>query len=159
MSKQYLLREARPADLDQVTALFRDTILHVSSKHYDPGQIHAWSAGAENKQRWNERLANQYFLLAFEESLLTGFSSITKEGYLDTMYVHKDFQHMGVATCLLNAIESWARGLALSAISSDVSITARPFFESKGFRVLAEQQVEIRGQVFTNYKMQKQLRD
>jgi len=38
---------------------------------------------------------------------------------------------------------------------SEVSITARPFYEHFGFNVVTEQQVEMRGQNLTNFVMEK----
>ena len=37
------------------------------------------------------------------------------------------------------------------------SKTARPFFEARGYRVVRPQQVERRGQVLTNFAMEKEL--
>lgn len=40
-------------------------------------------------------------------------------------------------------------------VTTHASITARPFFEKRGYRVIKEQQVERRGQRLTNYVMVK----
>ena len=40
-------------------------------------------------------------------------------------------------------------------IVTHVSITARPFFEKRGYRVVKEQQVERRGIRLTNFVMEK----
>jgi putative acetyltransferase len=40
---------------------------------------------------------------------------------------------------------------------TEASITARPAFEAQGFRVIAAQTVERRGESFTNYRMEKAL--
>ena len=45
----------------------------------------------------------------------------------------------------------------ISRLYSEVSITARPFYERMGFKVVKEQQVEMRGQVLTNFVMEKHL--
>ena len=42
-------------------------------------------------------------------------------------------------------------------VTVHASETARPFFERRGYRVLRPQQVERRGQVLTNYVMEKEL--
>ena len=42
-------------------------------------------------------------------------------------------------------------------VTTHASITARPFFEQRGYRVVKEQQVERRGQMLTNYVMVKDL--
>lgn len=44
------------------------------------------------------------------------------------MFIHKDFQGKGVATLLLNEIERYAVAAGITRITSEVSITARPFF-------------------------------
>ena len=43
----------------------------------------------------------------------------------------------------------------LERLYSHVSITAKPFFEHFGFKVVNPQQVEIRGEILTNYVMEK----
>ena len=40
-------------------------------------------------------------------------------------------------------------------ITVHASITARTFFEKRGYRVLREQQVERQGVLLTNYEMEK----
>ena len=40
----------------------------------------------------------------------------------------------------------------------DASITARPFFEGRGYRVVRRQQVLRRGVVLTNFAMEKRRR-
>lgn len=47
------------------------------------------------------------------------------------------------------------RERGISCLYSHVSITARSFYESFGFRVIKEQQVTINGQVLTNFIMEK----
>jgi putative acetyltransferase len=42
-------------------------------------------------------------------------------------------------------------------VRSEVSITARPFFESIGFRVLRQQVVERRGVSLRNFRMERDI--
>ena len=69
---------------------------------------------------------------------------------------------------LLLAVEA-ARGISTATIrietpleptegmfrNIDASITARPFFEARGFQVVAAQSVVRRGQRLTNFRMEK----
>jgi putative acetyltransferase len=73
------------------------------------------------------------------------------------MYVSKNHQSIGIAAEIYNELEKFAQANQLDKISSDVSITAKPFFEKKGFEMIREQQVDINGIKLTNYKMQKNL--
>lgn len=50
-----------------------------------------------------------------------------------------------------------ARRLGVDGLSVDASITARPFFESQGFHVLAPRVVELRGIKFRNFRMSRRL--
>ena len=45
----------------------------------------------------------------------------------------------------------------MDRVTVHASETARPFFERRGYRVLRPQQVERRGQVLTNYVMEREL--
>ncbi|RLM62346.1 GNAT family N-acetyltransferase, partial [Halorubrum sp. Atlit-9R] len=71
--------------------------------------------------------------------------------------IHKDFQRQGIATGLVNMMESEARRLGLIEMDTEASITARAFFEHHGYRVTESQNVERRGVTLVNFKMIKQL--
>jgi putative acetyltransferase len=73
------------------------------------------------------------------------------------LYVNKDFQGNGLAKLLLSEIELEAFRLKEPLLISDVSITAKPFFEKSGFQILQEQNVIVQGIEFVNYRMQKSL--
>ena len=50
-----------------------------------------------------------------------------------------------------------AKQRGISRLCSEVSITARPFYERMGFNLVREQQVEMRGQLLTNFVMEQYL--
>lgn len=151
------LRRALPEDCAAIRDLFRTTIQTINVRDYDAAQIAVWSAGADAETRWLDRIARQYFLLAERAGELAGFASLEPDGYLDFLYVHHGMQGQGIARTLVQAIEAEARRLGLRELRSDVSITARPFFERHGFAVLTEQRVERQGVFLANYKMVKVL--
>ena len=80
-----------------------------------------------------------------------GFGDIDGSGYLDRLYVHRRHQGKGVATALCDRLEQVCAGV----ISTHASITAKPFFEKRGYRVIREQQVERQGVALTNFVMEK----
>lgn len=55
----------------------------------------------------------------------------------------------------MDELLSYAIKNNLSLVTSDVSITAKPFFESKDFVVVTPQKKIINEVEFLNYKMQK----
>jgi putative acetyltransferase len=62
-----------------------------------------------------------------------------------------------VGRAILAGLEAEAQRLGLRRLDLEASITAKPFFEACGWRTLAQQQVERRGQLLTNFRMEKEL--
>ena len=85
-----------------------------------------------------------------------GFADLDPaSGLLDRPYVHAEHQGQGIATALCNRLEPLASG---SIVTTHASITARPFFEKRGYRLLRAQQVERRGVLLPNFVMEKRVR-
>ena len=148
-----LIRRYAPGDLTELLRLFYDTVHTVNAADYTPRQLDAWADGAPDLDRWNGSLLAHHSLVAVEgRDLIVGFGDIDGTGYLDRLYVHKDRQGLGIATALCDRLE---RAVDALVITTHASITARPFFEGRGYRVLREQRVERHGVRMTNYVMEK----
>ena len=91
-----------------------------------------------------------FCLVAEENKKIIGFGDIDKTGYLDRLYVHKDYQRRGVAAAICDGLERAVPG----KIITHASITARPFFEKRGYKVVREQRVERRGVLLVNFIME-----
>lgn len=151
------IRQAKIADLESILDLFQQTIETINVQDYSHEQIKVWSSGASKKDRWLKKIEEQYFLVAAINFDIVGFASITNDGYLDFMFVSKDHQRKGIAHLLYTQLEKAAIENNIHCILSDVSITAKPFFQSQGFVVVQQQEAVIDGTALTNFKMQKQL--
>ena len=103
------IRRATEEDLNDILRLFKSTVEAVNSKDYQPEQILVWKNRAICKDKWLEKIVDQYFIISINEFDVTGFASITKDGYLDFMYVSKDYQRMGIAKKLYRELETFAR--------------------------------------------------
>ncbi len=91
------------------------------------------------------------------ESKIVGYGDVQNNGLIDHFFCHYKFQRKGVGSKLYSWLEKIAIEINLNKVCSEVSITARPFFLSKGFKVIEEQTLPLRGQNLKNYKMSKQL--
>ena len=147
------LRPYRPEDCPALAHLFYETVHTVNAAHYSPAQLDAWApAGGPDLAAWDESFRAHLTLVAELDGKLAGFGDMdTACGYLDRLYVHKDFKGRGVATALCGALEQAAAG----PVTTHASVTARPFFARRGYRVLRAQQVERRGVRLANYVMEK----
>jgi putative acetyltransferase len=154
---QVQIRPYTPADLNVIIDLFNDSVRNVASRDYSPAQIDAWAPVAVNTSQWSERLARKPTFVAEYQSEAVGFSDLEPSGHIDMLFVHSGRQGLGVARSLLDHILVQARRHNLPMLSTDASITARPFFERNGFAVAQEQDVHLRGQTFRNYRMARAL--
>lgn len=145
------IREYRPEDCAELTRLFYDTVHTVNCKDYTPAQLDAWADGTPDLERWNRSLQEHFSLVALEGEQIIGFGDMDSTGYLDRLYVHKDYQGKGVATALCDRLERAVDG----TIVTHASITARPFFEGRGYVVVKAQQVERKGILLRNFVMEK----
>ena len=146
------IRPYQPSDCQEITRLFYNTVHTINAKDYSPDQLDAWADGHPDLEAWNRSLMSHYSLVAVWENQIIGFGDIDQtHGYLDRLYVHKDFQGLGVASALCDRLEAAATG----PITTHASITARPFFEKRGYAVVKEQHVERKGIHLTNFIMEK----
>jgi len=91
--------------------------------------------------------------VAIKNGKIIGYGDIQSDGLIDHFYCHHEFQRQGVGSALFSAIEKEAKTNGISKMYSNVSITARPFFEAKGFAVEKEQVIKVRDQQLRNFRM------
>lgn len=148
-----IIRKYQPKDCKEITELFYNTVHNVNKKDYTKEQLEVWAPVNADLEKWNKSLTEHYSLVAVEKGIITGFADIDETGYLDRLYVHKDYQKKGVATALCDKLEA----RAFEKIVTHASITAKPFFEKRGYNVIKEQQVLRGGLLLTNYVMKKSI--
>ena len=145
------IRNYKQSDCRELTELFYNTVHTVNAADYTKEQLYAWAPKPPDIEKWNLSLERHYSLVAIENGAIVGFGDIDKTGYLDRLYVHKDYQKRGIATKICDRLEQFAQ----CDIVTHASITAKLFFEKRGYVVLNEQQVERLGVKLTNYVMIK----
>jgi len=62
---------------------------------------------------------------------------------------------IGIARELFERVIAWGKSHGIACLTSDVSVTARPFFGQIGFRVVKPNVVERRGVSFQNFRMER----
>lgn len=154
------------ADTPALISLFRDAVHAINIQHYSPEQVAIWAPEEihvqhwQNKREaWQKQFTTNITFVAEIEGKIVGFADMTHEGYLDHLYVHKEYQGRWVAFRLLKAIEQAAYDLGLKKITTDCSITAKVPAERAGFVVVKEQTVVKNGVSFINYAMEKKLKE
>lgn len=100
-----LIREYRSSDCKEIAELFYNTVHTVNAKDYSNEQLDAWATGRIDLETWNQSLLEHYSVVAVDDKTIVGFGDIDKSGYLDRMFVHKDYQRQGIASAICDALE------------------------------------------------------
>ncbi len=151
-----VLRRYRTSDCGRMAELFYETVHSVNAADYTKEQLDAWATGNVDLTAWDKSFLEHFTIVAEETGddgkRIVGFGDIDSTGYLDRLYVRKDRQRRGIASAICGELENAADA---AKITTHASITARPFFQKRGYRVVREQQVERGGILLTNYVMEK----
>ena len=147
------IREYKSEDCRALAELFYETVHTVNAKDYTEEQLDAWASGDTDLEKWDSSLHKHHSFVAVADGQIAGFGDMDDAGYLDRLYVHKDFQHRGIATALCDKME---RAVRAPRFTTHASITAKPLFEGRGYQAVKQQQVERKGVLLTNYVMIKE---
>jgi len=151
-----LITRFEEKDIEAIVSLFYETVHCINAKDYTMEQLAVWAPASQQKSKlhtWKVSFNQNLTYVARSANQIVGFSDMTYSGYLDRLYVHKDAQNQGIATALVDKLEYEAKKLKLASMTTDASITAKPFFEKRGFTIIQKQIVERSGVQLANYEM------
>ena len=158
LKPNYNIRPLEEKDILEMQHLFRSTVLNVNLRDYTKEEVVDWGSCGDDVSHWKDLLSQNFYIGAFDEQgKMAGFSSMNIERYLHSMFVHKDMQGRGVATLLLSEVEKMGKAYGVDEITSEVSLTAKPFFEQKGYKVVKSQKCRANQLELTNFVMCKQI--
>lgn len=146
------LRRYRESDAEEIRRLFYFTVHTVNAKDYTGAQLNAWAPKEYDLEKWSKSFGEKFCVVAVENGAIVGFGDIDETGCLDRLFVHHEHQNEGIGTAICDALEKTANG----KITTHASITAKPFFENRGYKTVKEQLVERNGIKLKNFVMQKQ---
>jgi len=147
-----LLRKYQTSDCEELIKLFYNTVHIINAKDYTKTQLDIWAPEQIDTKEWGRSLQEHYSLVAISRKIIIGFGDIDRTGYLDRLFVHADYQGRGVGAAICNELE---QAVNRDTITVCASVTAKPFFENRGYQVVRKQQVSKGGVFFTNYLMEK----
>jgi putative acetyltransferase len=149
------IRLFQEQDVEQIALLFHQTVREVNIRDYSINQVEAWAPDDIYFRNWAKACSEKLTYVAEDEGLIVGFGELELNGHIDCFYCHKNYQKMGIGKEIYHTIEAKANELGINYLHTEASITAKPFFLKMGFKVVREQKVECRGEIFINYVMEK----
>lgn len=159
----FTLRRFEERDLEEAHRLFAGTVHTVCRMEYTREQAEAWAPEEWDRAAWRDSLSRHFTLVAEDGAgRIVGFADLDGP-YLDRLYVHRDFQGQGAATALASALEGQAQRAGEPLLYTHASLSARGFFEKRGYRAVKAQTVYRphpstgRGVALQNFVMEKRL--
>ena len=151
-----IIRDYIESDAREIAEIFYNTIHIINIKDYSQKQINVWAPKSKlDTDWWDKRSKKLKPFIATINNKVVGFAELESNGHIDCFYCHYDYQGLGVGSALINYIEKNANDKKIEKLYAEVSITAKPFFLSKGFAIVKEQNVEKEGVKLKNYIMEK----
>ncbi|TWT36662.1 putative N-acetyltransferase YafP [Posidoniimonas corsicana] len=151
----FSIRRYAAGDETAIASIFCRAIHEVAVGDYTPEQCLAWSGRRPNVEHWRERCRRKRPFVAEVEGRVAGFCELDPDGHIDCLYVDPDFMRRGIASGLIRRAIDAARAAGVDRVYVEASLTARPVFERAGFRVVAQQSVQVGDQRLVNFRMER----
>ncbi|WP_394145628.1 GNAT family N-acetyltransferase [Vibrio atypicus] len=149
------IRDYKPSDAPKLWTIFFDTIRNVNTQDYTQTQVEAWAPDNFDPAVWQKKMNAISPFVAEKRGEIVAYSDLQSDGLIDHFFCHHRYQGQGIGRSLMSHIFRVAHERNITRLYSNVSITARPFYEKMGFEMIKEQEIEVRGAVLRNYVMVK----
>ena len=153
-----VIRKYQRGDELRIGEIYHDAVHQLTCDHYSEQQRHAWATPIEGDaswaEKWRKRCERKQPWVAVVDDQVVGFIEFDSDGHIDCTYVSPTHAGKGHMSAIMDRIFQEARQSNLIRLYAEVSITARPFFERHGFRVVRDNPHEVRGVPILNYIME-----
>ncbi|EKO3781841.1 GNAT family N-acetyltransferase [Vibrio metschnikovii] len=149
------IRKYQESDALDLWAIFYHTVRNVNLRDYSQAQVEAWAPDDFSSEIWQRKMNLLSPFVAEIDGKIVGYSDLQENGLIDHFFCHHEHQGQGVGRQLMEHVLRMGELQGITRFYSEVSITARPFYERFGFNVIQEQTIEVRGQKLCNFVMEK----
>ncbi len=151
-----LIRKMEKSDIGEVVSLIHESVNSTCNKDYSPEQLKAWAPKHFNEKKFSDSLYGCFNRVMICDGRISGFISVSPDGYINRLYTHSKYQNMGIGSRLLEEAEKWALSIGLDSFYLDASLTARNFYINRGFKDYGESSLK-RGDVVINAVLMKKV--
>jgi putative acetyltransferase len=157
MNTPQVIRRYEPGDVHSLIEIYQRAIHVLATPFYNQAQLDAWAPAVMDPAKWHARVSPQQTFIADCEGRPGAFTAWDWTGHIDFMFTHPAFARRGLARALYVMAEESVRQRGAPRLFAEVSLAARPFFESCGFVAEREREVDCRGQRIRQFVMSKTL--
>lgn len=132
---EILIRRATVADAKAVREIVLLALRQTNAQDYPSSVIDRLASTLPDKVASN--LETWCAFVAVVNGRTVGTGSLNGQT-VSSVYVHPDYQRCGIATRLMDAVEDAASAQSHMALSVQSSVTAKPFYANRGFKIVRE---------------------
>lgn len=152
------LRAYTEADSAPTLTVFRGAVTVTGAQRYTAAEVVAWAGPREdNLPAWHAARSAPVTIVAVLGDEVVGFTDLDANGYIDMLFVSPACGRRGVASRLLDEVESRAQASGLEALTVSASLLLRPLLERRGFVVEKQLAPEVNGVRLVSFAMRKSL--
>ena len=149
------IRNYITSDAQALRSIHFNTIHNINTRDYSKEQVDAWAPASIDKEFWQKRFKDLSPFVAQINETIVGYTDLQNDGLIDHFFCHHEYQGKGIGRKLMTHVLVLAKERGIKRLYSEVSITARPFYEHFGIHLEKEQEFEIRGQKLKNFVMER----
>ena len=149
------IRDYVEGDARSLWELFYNTIRNVNIRDYSQVEVEAWASASQDPKLWEKRMKDICPFVAEIDEVAVGYADLQPGGLIDHFFCHYEYQRQGVGRALMEHIFTVGEARGIARYYSEVSKTAKPFYERFGFSVVSEQTLDTGGQKLKNFLMEK----
>lgn len=146
-------RRYHSSDLPSIKKIYVETINAVNAADYTPAQRSAWIAGFHERSK--STFERGISFIACNQGNIVGFGTLTPDGEISNMYIHKDFQRQGIGSQILKMLEQTAAEQGISTLFLYSSITSESFYRKHKYITAKHESYTRNGQAIHVIKMIK----
>ena len=152
------IRPFSPGEERQLHAVFYSAVHSLASRDYSPEQLDAWAPTDPDDHlnlQWASRIQAISPFVVEVDSAIVAYADLQPSGYIDHFFVSAPYSRRGIGSSLMTFLLSEATAKHIPVLTSDVSLTAQPFFQHFGFHLVEHRAATIRGVKLPNALMQR----
>ena len=132
---EIVIRRATAADAEAVHEIVLQALRETNARDYPSSVIDRLVLTLPDKVASN--LETWCAFVAIVNGQVVGTGSLNGQT-VSSVYVHPDYQRRGIATKLMDAVENAANAQSPGTLSVQSSVTAKPFYAKRGFKIVRE---------------------
>ncbi len=141
------LRKFKIEDAYEVASLIKNALLKVSAQYY-PKRIIKNLIKDYNATSIKTRNNKRDIFVATIKNKIVGTIQFTNDGWVCGLFVHNNYQNLGIGTKLVAKIKQVAKNNGFDAIRSHIAINSIGFYKKLGFSVVKKVIFKTAGETY-----------